>query len=68
MLAPLTKNGFKMDSNEKDNSLNKNNMGLSIAIGGGIGLVFGQFIFGNPGIGLVIGAGMGIALSRFKSK
>lgn len=42
-----------------ENKIN-NNMGLAIAMGAGIGLVFGQFIFDDVGIGLSVGAGLGV--------
>ncbi|QBY04377.1 hypothetical protein E2K93_08225 [Thalassotalea sp. HSM 43] len=38
-----------------------NQMGLSIAMGAGIGIVFGEPLFGEPGYGLVIGAAVGVA-------
>ena len=43
----------------------KNNMGLAIAMGGGIGLVIGPAFFDNPGFGLCIGAGLGIRWGSF---
>jgi len=51
-----------------ENKIN-NNMGLAIAMGAGIGLVFGQFLFDDVGIGLSAGAGIGVvygAINRFK--
>ncbi|MDP2562594.1 hypothetical protein [Psychrobium sp. 1_MG-2023] len=37
-----------------------NSMGLAIAMGAGIGLVFGEALFGSVSLGLVIGAGTGV--------
>ena len=36
----------------------KNNMGLAIAMGAGVGLLFGEILFDYVGIGLCLGAGM----------
>ena len=55
---------MKLDTGEKETAPPKSNMGLAIALGAGVGLVFGLF-FDNAGIGLVIGAGLGIALGSF---
>jgi len=55
----------QMSECDKDKIPQKNNMGLAIAMGGGIGLMFDMFIFDSAGIGLSIGAGIGIALSSF---
>ena len=44
-------------------------MGLAIAMGAGIGLIFGQFIFDDVGIGLSGGAGLGViygSINKFK--
>lgn len=44
-------------------------MGLAIAMGAGIGLIFGQFIFDDVGIGLSVGAGLGVvygSINKFK--
>ena len=49
----------------KDKTTNTSNMGLSIALGAGLGVVFGEFVFDNVGVGIAIGAALGIALSRF---
>ena len=38
----------------------KNNMGLAIAMGAGVGLLFGEFLFDHVGIGLCLGAGAGM--------
>ncbi len=40
----------------------KNNMGISIAFGAGVGIVFGDVLFNDVGLGLVIGAGLGASL------
>lgn len=39
----------------------KSNMGLCIAMGAGVGIIFGQILFDNAGAGIVLGAGIGIA-------
>lgn len=60
----------KSSNEEKNNQIpqpnmkKSNNMGLTIAIGAGIGLVFGDFIFDDVGLGLAIGAGIGLVYSR----
>ena len=46
----------------KENKSTKNNFGLAIALGSGLGLIFGEIVFNDVGIGLVIGAGVGIVL------
>ena len=51
-----------MSEKEQNNTTKSNNMGLAIAIGAGLGIVFGKFLFGDVGVGLVIGAGLGIVL------
>ena len=48
--------------------LNISNMGLAIALGAGIGLIFGEFLFDSAAIGLVLGGGVGIALSSFSKR
>lgn len=50
--------------NEKKKSItSKNiNMGLAIAIGAGLGIVFGEFIFGSVAAGVANGAGIGLVL------
>jgi hypothetical protein len=40
----------------------KNDMGLGIALGAGLGIIFGEIVFDDVGIGIAIGAGVGIAL------
>ena len=57
-----------MNEGDKDKTPQKNNMGLAISMGGGIGLMFDLFIFDSVGIGMSIGAGIGIALSSFNQK
>lgn len=44
--------------------MTKNNrMGLGIAFGAGLGVIFGEFLFDNDGIGISIGAFIGILLA-----
>ncbi|MBT3345179.1 MAG: hypothetical protein HN404_19435 [Gemmatimonadetes bacterium] len=43
-------------------------MGIGIALGAGLGIVFGDFLFGEVGIGLVLGAGVGISLGAASSR
>ncbi|CAH9050377.1 hypothetical protein PSECIP111951_03974 [Pseudoalteromonas holothuriae] len=54
-----------MNEDDKSKAPKASNMGLAIAMGAGIGIIFGKFVFDNVGIGIVIGAGVGIAFSRF---
>jgi len=54
-----------MNEDDKSESPKTSNMGLAIAMGAGIGIIFGKFVLDNVGIGLVIGAGLGIAFSSF---
>jgi uncharacterized membrane protein len=54
-----------MNEDGKSKTPNTSNMGLAIAMGAGLGIIFGEFVFDNVGIGLVIGAGIGIAFSSF---
>ncbi|NQZ83258.1 MAG: hypothetical protein HRT52_19815 [Colwellia sp.] len=52
--------------NEENKNLPKtSNMGLAIALGAGIGIIFGEFVFGSVGVGIAVGTGMGIAFNRF---
>ena len=37
-------------------------MGIKIAYGAGLGIIFGEIVFSDVGIGLIIGAGVGIFL------
>jgi len=54
-----------MSEDDKNKAPKTSNMGLAIAMGAGIGIVFGQFVFDNVGTGIAIGAGLGIAFSSF---
>ena len=54
-----------MTEGDKNKASKISNMGLSIAMGAGIGIIFGEFIFNNVGVGIAIGAGIGIAFSSF---
>ncbi len=56
-----------MNEADKSKTPKTSNMGLAIAMGAGIGIVFGKFAFDNVGIGIVIGAGIGIAFSSFNN-
>jgi len=57
----------QMSEGDKDKIPQKNNMGLAIAMGGGIGLIFDLILFDGLGIGISIGAGVGIALGSFNN-
>ena len=46
----------------KENKSAKNSMGIGVAYGAGLGIIFGEIVFNDVGIGLVIGAGVGIVL------
>ena len=48
----------------KENKCAKNNFGIAIALGGGLGLIFGEIVFNDVGIGLIISAGVGIVFER----
>ena len=48
--------------------LKAKNMGLAIALGAGLGVIFGKFVFDNLGVGIAVGAALGIALSRLSRK
>ena len=48
----------------KQNKSTKNNFGIAIALGSGLGLIFGEIVFNDVGIGLVIGAGVGIVFEK----
>jgi len=54
-----------MSEDDKNKAPKTSNMGLAIAMGGGIGIIFGKLLFDNVGIGITIGAGLGIAFSSF---
>jgi len=57
-----------MSEGDKEKTPQKNNMGLAIAMGGGIGLIFDLLLFDGVGIGMSIGAGVGIALASFNKR
>ncbi len=42
-----------------------NNMGLVIALGAGVGMIFGEFLFDNVGVGIAIVVGLGLAFNLF---
>jgi len=42
-------------------------MGLAIALGAGIGIIFGELVLGSVGAGIAVGAGIGIAFASFSS-
>ena len=48
----------------KENKSTKNDFGIAIALGSGLGLIFGKIVFNDVGIGLVIGAAVGIVFER----
>ena len=48
----------------KENKSAKNSMGIGIAYGAGVGIIFGEIVFNDVGIGLVIGAGVGIVFEK----
>jgi hypothetical protein len=54
-----------MSDDNKESTFNTSNMGLVIAVGAGLGVVFGEFVFDNVGVGIAVGAALGIAFSRF---
>ena len=56
-----------MSEDDKSKTPKTSNMGLAIAMGAGIGIIFGEFVFDNVGIGIGIGAGIGIAFSSFNN-
>ena len=51
--------------NENEKSATKTNMGLMIALGAGLGIVFGKFVFDDVAVGLLIGAGIGVVFGSF---
>ncbi|WP_462164027.1 hypothetical protein [Pseudoalteromonas xiamenensis] len=57
-----------MTENQKNNAKKSklNNLGLAIAMGAGIGVIFGQFVFGSVGTGLALGAGLGVIVGSLK--
>jgi len=54
-----------MTEDDKNKAPKTSNMGIAIAMGAGIGVIFGEFIFNSVGVGIAIGAGIGIAFSSF---
>jgi|TARA_B110000879_G_C11009964_1_gene446607 hypothetical protein len=64
----LTLRDTQMSEGDKEKTPQKNNMGLAIAMGGGIGLIFDLLLFDGVGIGISIGAGVGIALASFNKR
>jgi len=54
-----------MSKDDENKAPKTSNMGLAIAMGAGIGIIFDQLLFDNAGIGITIGAGLGIAFSSF---
>jgi len=54
-----------MSEGDKNNVPDNSNMGLVIAFGAGIGIVFGEFVFNSVGIGITIAVGLGLILNRF---
>lgn len=40
-------------------------MGLIIALGAGVGINFGEFLFDNVAVGIAIGFGIGLAFNLF---
>lgn len=64
----LTLRDTQMSEGDKEKTPQKNNMGLAIAMGGGIGLIFDLLLFDGVGIGMSIGAGVGIALASFNKR
>ena len=41
----------------------KNSMGLGIAYGAGLGIIFGEIIFHNIGVGIAVGTALGIVFA-----
>jgi hypothetical protein len=46
----------------------KNNMGLGIAFGAGLGIIFGEIIFNNIGVGIGVGVALGIVFAETFSR
>jgi hypothetical protein len=57
-----------MSEGDKEKIAQKNNMGLAISMGGGIGLIFDLLVFDGLGIGISIGAGVGIVFGSFNKE
>jgi hypothetical protein len=43
-------------------------MGLGIAFGAGLGIIFGEVIFNNIGVGIGVGTALGIVFSEIFSR
>ena len=54
-----------MSDDNKENTPNTSNMGIAIAMGAGLGVIFGEFMFDNVGVGIAVGTALGIAFSKF---
>lgn len=48
---------------KKSHPESKDYVGFAIAIGAGLGIIFGELIFDDIGVGVSVGTGLGIALS-----
>lgn len=55
-----------MNDKERNSDAKHSNMGLALALGAGLGIVFGKFVFDDVGVGFVIGAGMGVVFGFIK--
>lgn len=51
-----------------DSGKSQKHIGLGVALGAGLGIVFGEAFFGDVGIGLALGVGIGVALGAASSK
>lgn len=47
---------------------NKKAMGLGIAYGAGLGIIFGEIIFNNIGVGIAVGTALGIVFAEVLSR
>lgn len=55
-----------IDNNDNgQQKLTDRNMGLVIALGAGVGVIFGQFIFGSVGVGICVCLGVSFLIHRF---
>ncbi|MDK1286384.1 hypothetical protein [Pseudoalteromonas umbrosa] len=52
-------------ANKRKMTTKNNNMGLCIALGAGIGIIFGEFT-DNLGLGLILGSAVGMVTSLSK--
>ncbi|KZN45892.1 hypothetical protein [Pseudoalteromonas luteoviolacea] len=52
-------------ANKRKMTTKNNNMGLCIALGAGLGIIFGEFT-DNVGLGLILGAVAGMIISLSK--